>query len=126
MHAVPPRLLAKLRGICLALPDAYEEEAWLGTRWMIRKKNFAHALTIAGGKPAVYARAAGRDGTVLTFRAPAELADTLRSHGEPYFVAEWGTRWGAQVIGVRLERPRWKEIAMLVGESYRTLAAKRR
>src|SRR5687767_1364675 len=42
-YADPPdALVARLRPICLALPDAYEEKAWAGTRWMVRKKTFAH------------------------------------------------------------------------------------
>lgn len=35
---VPAAVLARLRAACLALPDAYEEQAWVGTRWMVRKK----------------------------------------------------------------------------------------
>ena len=34
----PDTLVAQVRAICLALPDAYEEKAWAGTRWMVRKK----------------------------------------------------------------------------------------
>ena len=36
---------------CLDLPEAYEEQAWAGTRWMVRKKNFAHVLMIDRGWP---------------------------------------------------------------------------
>ena len=33
----PEALVDRLRPICLALPDAHEEKAWVGTRWMVRK-----------------------------------------------------------------------------------------
>ena len=69
---VPSAILAKLRKACLALPEAHEEQAWVGTRWRIRKETFAHVLMIADGWPPVYARAAGTDGPVcvLTFQSP--------------------------------------------------------
>ena len=41
MKPIPPAILTRLRSMCLALPEAYEEQAWVGTRWCIRKKNFA-------------------------------------------------------------------------------------
>ena len=49
---VAPKIVDRLRSVCLALPEAYEESAWVGTRWRIRKNTFAHVLTIdAGGRP---------------------------------------------------------------------------
>jgi hypothetical protein len=121
-------ILAKLRSICLALPETYEEAAWVGTRWMIRKRNFAHVVEIAEGWPPAYARAAGTDGpsTVLTFRAAGMLYDTLRTTGAPYFQPAWGTRWGTKVIGMRLgKRVAWEEVRVLLTESYRLLAPKK-
>lgn len=124
--AVPPRIVAKLRAICLALPEVVEEQAWVGTRWTIRRRNFAHVVTIADGWPPAYARAAGADGTVLTFRTAGLLHDTLRTAGPPFFDCPWGTRWGAHVIGMRLgPRPDWDQVAMLATESYGLLAPKR-
>ena len=79
---VPHRVLEQLR-ICLALTEVYEEPAWVGTRWRVRSKTFAHVLTITDGTPRAHARAAGIDGpaTVLTFRAPrtdwTEVAELL-------------------------------------------------
>jgi hypothetical protein len=66
---VPLEVVAKLRSVCVALPEAYEEQAWVGTRWRIRKRTFAHVLMIDSGWPPVYARAAGSNGpiTVMTF-----------------------------------------------------------
>ncbi len=65
-----PEIVAELRSVCLALPQAYEEDAWVGTRWRVRTRTFAHVVAIDGGWPRAYARAAGTVGpaTVLTFR----------------------------------------------------------
>lgn len=122
---IPARILGKLRKICLALPEAYEEPAWVGVRWMVRKKNFAHVVEIAKGHPPAYARAAGTDGpaVIATFRATPELSDVLRTAGPPFFFAEWGTHWGPQVIGMTLtSKTDWKQVAMLLTDSYRELA----
>jgi hypothetical protein len=121
----PAQLLARIRSICLRLPEACEEEAWVGTRWMIRKRNFAHLVEIAGGRPPAYARAASSDGplVVLTLRTTDVLRDVLRDAGPRFFVAEWGTRWGTKVVGVKLHgRVDWGEVETLVVESYRLLA----
>lgn len=127
-QAVPARILAKLRSICLRLPEAYEEQAWAGTRWMVRKRNFAHVVKIDAGWPPAYARAAGSDGplVVLTFRASGLLYDTLRTTGAPFFHAEWGTLWGTKVIGMSIGKSvDWDEVAVLLGQSYRLLAPKK-
>jgi hypothetical protein len=42
----PPEIEDRLGAICLALPDAYQEQAWVGTRWRVRTRTFAHVLTI--------------------------------------------------------------------------------
>jgi len=126
--AAPPRVVARLRAIGRRLPETTEEPAWVGTRWMIRGRNFAHVVAIADGWPPAYARAAGDDGprVVLTVRAAGMLYDTLRTAGPPFFVCPWGTRWGTHVIGMVLDaRTAWDEVALLVTESYRLLAPKR-
>lgn len=113
--------------ICEKLPEAYEERAWVGTRWMVSKRNFAHVLEIDGGWPPAYARAASSAGpvTVLTFRTSEILSDALRTNGPPFFFAEWGTKWGTKVIGMTLgPSTDWDEVALLVTESYRLLAPK--
>jgi hypothetical protein len=125
---VSAAILTKLRALCLALPETREETAWAGVRWMIRTRNFAHAVAIDGGWPPAYARAAGSDGpvTVVTFRASGFLYDTLRTAGPPFFVAEWGTRWGTKVIGLAVDRRTdWDEVGVLITESYRLLAPRK-
>ena len=73
---VAPETVAALRAVCLALPEAYEEPAWVGTRWRIRTRTFAHVVVIDDGSPPAYARAAGSDGplTVVTFRGAGQEA----------------------------------------------------
>jgi len=122
MAGVPARILGKLRALCLGLPGAYEEAAWVGTRWMARKRNFAHVLRIVDGWPPAYARAAGGDGVVLTFRATALLHDTLRDAGPRFFIPVWGTKWRTKVVGLKLAgRIDWKEIEMLIRESHQNV-----
>jgi hypothetical protein len=121
---VPASIVASLREICLALPEAYEEEAWVGTRWCVRKKNFAHVVAIADGWPPAYARAAGSDGplTVLTFRAPADEVEAFRHLGAPFFVPVWFD----DIVGMALhDDVDWTQIAELVTDSYCVLAPKR-
>jgi len=126
---VKPEFLAKLRAICLPLRGCYEEAAWVGTRWMVRKRNFAHLVEIRDGRPPAYARAAGSAGplTVLTFRTTDMLRDALRDAGSRFFVAEWGTRWGTKVVGIKLTgRIDWNEVETLVVESHHLLAPRPR
>ena len=46
---VPPEIVAKIRSVCVALPEAYEEQAWVGVRWRIRERTFAHVLVLDSG-----------------------------------------------------------------------------
>lgn len=85
-------VLERLRAICLALPDADEEQAWTGRRWMVRKKTFAHVLSIEDGKPQAHARAVGDAGpiTIVTFRSEGAELEALAHAGHPFFYAGWG------------------------------------
>ena len=76
-------ILTRLRSVCLALPEVYEEQAWVGTRWRVRGRTFAHVLTIESGSPRAFAQAAGTDGpaTVLTFRSSGPELESLRHAG---------------------------------------------
>ena len=113
--------MERLRKICLSLPGAVEEPAWVGTRWKARGKTFAHVLPIVRGRPAAYARAAGlEDGVVVTFRSQAVLR-------KPFFRAVWGTKWGPQVYGLVLgARVDWRRLRALLAESHRLMAQPKR
>jgi hypothetical protein len=120
---VPPEIVAELRAVCLGLPEAYEEQAWVGTRWRIRGRTFAHVLVVDSGWPPAYARAARANGpgTVLTFRSSGPELDVLRGAGHPFFAPAWR----ADEVGLVLEADvDWDEVAELVTESYCVLAPK--
>ena len=116
--------LDRLRVICLGLPDAYEEPAWTGTRWCIRKHNFAHVVRIVDGRPQSYAQAASTSGpaTVLTFRSSGPELAALSNTGYPVFKPVWF----ADIVGMVIDDSTdWDEVAELVTESYCLLAPSR-
>jgi hypothetical protein len=116
--------IAALRTACAGLPEAYEEAAWVGTRWRIRTRTFAHVVVIADGHPPAYARAAGTDGpvTVLTFRAAGPELAALSAAGPPFFAPVW---FGDMVGLVLDETTDWDEVRELLVESYCKLAPKK-
>ena len=114
-------MVDRLRPICLALPDAYEEKAWVGCRWMVRKRTFAHVLSVDRESPPVIAAAFPTTGaaTVVTFRSAGDELDALRNAGPPYFYAGWGR----DVVGLVLDGDTdWDEVAELMTESYCVMA----
>jgi hypothetical protein len=117
-------VVARVRAICLALPEVHEEPAWVGTRWRIRTRTFAHVLAINAGWPPVYARAAGTAGpaTVLTFRSAGTELAALEASGPPFFSAHFGR----DDVGIVIQPDTdWEEVAELVTESYCLLAPRR-
>jgi hypothetical protein len=125
---VPKRVVARLRKVCLALPDAYEEEAWTGLRWMVRRKTFAHVLTVEPESDSAHTRAAlvtnraPGPTTLVTFRSEGEELDVLRRAGHPFFYAGWGRN----VVGMVLDADTdWDEVAEILTESYCVMAPKK-
>ncbi len=110
---VPDDIEARVRARCLALPDAYEERAWVGTRWMVRKRTFAHVLGVeVEAGPLV----------VLSFRSAGDELEVLRDAGHPFFVLGWGR----DAIGMVLDAATdWDEVRELVTESFCVLAPKK-
>lgn len=121
---VAPEVLAELRSICLGLPETYEEPAWVGTRWCVRKKNFAHVFHADEADPPSLARIAKALGpvTMLVFRSSGPELVALRNSGPPFFYAGWGRDVIAMAIG---EHTSWEEVAELLTESYCTMAPKK-
>jgi hypothetical protein len=118
---VAPAVVAALLSVCEALPEAREETAWVGTRWRVRDRTFAHVLVVESGWPPAYARAAATDGpaTVLTFRSSGPELDALRGSGSPYFGPPWRADEVGMVLGADVD---WAEVAELVTESYCAVA----
>jgi hypothetical protein len=108
---VPLAVEDRMRSLCLALPDAYEEPAWVGTRWRVRKRTFAHLLGIEddGEDPSV----------VLAFRSTGEELEVLRHTGHPFFVLGWGRDALGMVVDDDTD---WDEVRELVVESFCALA----
>ena len=121
---MPPEILDHLRPICLGLPETYEELAWVGVRWRVRKRTFAHVLIASPDHQMAYTRAASTDEPicVMTFRAPGDEIDGLVTGGYPFFKPGWG----ADVVGIVLDDDvDWDEVAELLTDSYCVLAPKK-
>jgi hypothetical protein len=118
---VPRDVITQLRSTCLELPEACEESAWVGTRWTVRKKNFAHVLMIDAGWPPAYARAAGSNGPicVLTFRSQGRELEPTSFGRYPFFRPVWFPNIVGLVVDDRVD---WDRVAGLLVVSYRVLA----
>lgn len=111
---VPEEDEDRLRAIGESLPDAYEERAWVGLRWRVRKQTFAQLLAIDDeGEPRR---------VVLTFRSQGEELEVLKNAGHPFFLLGWGRDAMGMVIDDDTD---WDEVAELVTESYCTRAPKK-
>ena len=121
---VPPEIVGQLRSLCLGLPEAHEEQAWVGRRWRIRKRTFAHVLTVDPGSAPAPARAAAASGlvTVMTFRSSGPELEALTGSGHPFFRPGWGSNVVGMVLDAGVD---WTEVAELVTESYCLLAPKK-
>ena len=105
----PDEVVARVRPLCLALPESHEQKAWVGARWRIRTRTFAHVLE-ADGVP------------VLTFRSDGEELEVLRHTGHPFFHLGWGRNAVGMVLDDRTD---WAEVRELLVESYCLLAPKK-
>jgi hypothetical protein len=110
---VPAPLVARLRSVCLGLPESVEKQAWAGTQWRIRDRMYAHVLTVdfVGGPV-----------TVMTFRSSGPELEALRGAGHPFF----RPAWGANLVGMVLDaNVNWDEVTELVIESYCVFAPRK-
>lgn len=116
-------MLDRLRPICRQLPETYEEPAWIGVRWRIRRRTVAHVYTPDPDRFPVYAAhvTGGEPPTVLTFRVPVDDLLGLTAAGFPFFRAPWGHNVAAAILGPHTD---WTEIDELLTDSYRELAPK--
>ena len=114
---MPSGPLARLRKVCLALPEAHEVEAWGEPTFRVRDKLFAMYAAPhnhhGGGRPAVWCKA-----------APGNQAPMVRAEPERYFVPPYVGPSGW--VGVWLDRnPDWSEVKELMTDSYRLVAPKK-
>ncbi|WP_340540702.1 MmcQ/YjbR family DNA-binding protein [Nocardioides sp. GXZ039] len=110
-------LVERVGRIATALPDAYEEEAWTGVRWRVRKHTFAHVLMLS---PETTSTRSGHEHLPgLIFRSTGEELLALSHAGPPFFTLSWGD----DVVALLLDDSTdWEEVAELVTESYRIRA----
>ena len=114
---MPPSPLARLRKICLALPEAHEVEAWGEPTFRVRNKLFAMYANAdnhhGGGRPSVCCKA-----------APGNQSVMIRANPERFFVPPYVGPSGW--IGIRLDgKPDWNEVAELMRDAHRLIAPKR-
>jgi hypothetical protein len=117
-------VVERVRGVCSSLPEVGEQEAWVGVRWRVRTRTFAHVLVVDEGKPQAHARALGHGGPaiVLTFRSAGEELAVLEAAGPPFF----SPIWFEDIVGLEIDdRTDWDEVAELCTESYCLLAPKK-
>ena len=112
-----PRPLARLRKLCLALPEAHEVEAWGEPTFRVRNKLFAMYADAGNhhgaGRPAVWCKAGPGNQQLMVAAAPARFF-------VPPYVGPSG--W----IGVFLDAGvDWVELRDLLEDSYRLVAPKR-
>jgi predicted DNA-binding protein (MmcQ/YjbR family) len=105
--------IERVRTLCLALPEAFELEAWDHP-----------TFRVGSGRGKIFCTAA-KDGSSLTLKADPLEREALLAQGEPFFIPPYvGTKgW----VGIRLEQPRidWEEVAELIAISYCLIAPKR-
>jgi hypothetical protein len=111
---VEPEVLARLSELCLALPEAWDEPAWTGHRFLVRKRSFAHVFAICDPD--------GEVATIVAVRSPDEDRDALLASGHPFFLLGWGRNAVGMVLD---EHTDWDEVREIVTESYCVLAPKK-
>jgi YjbR len=118
---VPEDIVARVRGLCLALPEVTVRVDGSLTRarstahsFDIRRRSFC--LLVAREGPA------GQPVPLLVLRANAEEREALLSAGRPFFASRAGRD---RIVVLLTDDTDWEEIRELVTESYRILAPKK-
>jgi predicted DNA-binding protein (MmcQ/YjbR family) len=105
-------LIDRVRALCLALPDAFEVEAWEHP-----------TFRVGSGRGKMFCIAA-EDGSQVTMKADPIEREALLGQGEPFYVPPYVGHAGW--IGVRLDSATdWREVAELIATSYCLIAPKR-
>ena len=105
----------------LALPDAYEEDAWTGREVAGPEQDLRPRPGRPGGLHVGVPRhdRGDRPTTVLTFRSSGDELLALTHAGPPFYQPPWSPT----VVGMVLDDDTdWDEVAELVTESYRFCA----
>ena len=119
-----PALVARVGAICLALPETHEQDAWIGVRWRIRQRTFAHLAHVDPRGGSVFGLAArlASPADVITFRSSGEELAALVHSGLPFYKPDWSPH----VIGMVLDDDTdWDEVTELLADSYCLMAPKK-
>jgi predicted DNA-binding protein (MmcQ/YjbR family) len=112
---MPPdgTLIQRVRALCLALPEAFELEAW------------DHPTFRVGSRRGKIFCTAAPDGSTITLKADPVEREALLAEGDPFYMPAYvgGKGW----LGIRTDHPRadWEELAELIATSYCLVAPKR-
>lgn len=119
-----PALVARVAAICLALPEAHEQDAWIGVRWRIRQRTFAHLAHVDPRGGSVFGLAARlrSPADVITFRSDGEELEALVRSGLPFYKPDWSPHVIGMVIDADTD---WDEVAELMADSYCLMAPKK-
>ena len=114
---MPASAIARLRKLCLALPEAHEVEAWSEPTFRVRNKMFAMYASRnnhhGAGRNAVWCKATLLNQSMMIATNPERFF-------APPYVGPKG--W----IGIWLDGDvNWTEVHELVHDSYRAIAPKR-
>ena len=102
-------VFARVRRLCLSLPESSEASAWGHPTFKAGRKMFC-AFEIIGGRPSVAFRAPAADVTAAL--------ENVRCFASPYGRGRWVSVWVDGAVD-------WKQIELFVDRSYRTVATKR-
>lgn len=104
--------MARIRKVCLGLPEAYEEETWGVATFRVQKKIFAMV-------------ASDHQSATASLKAAREDQAAMLSQGDPFFYPPYVGSKGWIGIDLRSEALDWEEVVEVVRESYRLVAPKR-
>ena len=105
--------LDRIRAICLALPEAFEVEAWEHP-----------TFRVGSGRGKMFC-IAGEDGATVRLKADPLEREALLSQGEPFYFPPYVGDKGWLGIQTGEARVSWEEIAELIATSYCLVAPKR-
>jgi predicted DNA-binding protein (MmcQ/YjbR family) len=106
-------LIERVRALCLALPEAFEVEAWEHP-----------TFRVGSGRGKIFCIAAG-DGSSIRLKADPIEREALLAQGDPFYMPPYVGAKGW--IGINLDHPRtdWDEVAELIATGYCLVAPKR-
>jgi predicted DNA-binding protein (MmcQ/YjbR family) len=106
-------LLDRVRTLCLALPEAFELEAWDHP-----------TFRVGSGRGKMFCIAAD-DGSSIRLKADPAERPALFAQGEPFYMPPYVGAKGWVGINLDHRRTDWDEVAELIATSYCLIAPRR-